>query len=258
MPRSFSSFPQVPCGTLGLLTLVALGCVSSDALDPDGSLLGGGGDGGLLDDTSSSSGLGGSGLGGTGANGSGGFGATPDTGGGIPTTGGGGDGGGPPSCGDGACANGEDCASCEEDCGPCPVCGDDVCEPNESCALCPEDCGACPCVADMFEPNNNSPNATDIALNADYCDLSVCASDVDWFEFNVTSSLTAEVSFSQLQGDLDLEIFSGITNQYVDGSYSADSDESVSLAGLPSGKYWARVYGKSGAQNFSYCIRVEP
>lgn len=249
-----------------LLALAFAGCVSSDALEPDGSLLGGGGNGGsFIDDSTSSSGLGGYGLGGYGANGSGGYGATPDTGGGIPTTGGfGGTGpgsggfGGSDPCGDGTCSASEDCDSCEADCGPCPVCGDDVCEPDELCELCPEDCGACPCVADAFEPNNNSPNATDVSLNVDYCDLSICTSDVDWFEFTVTGSLTAEITFSQLQGDLDLEIFSGITNQYIDGSYSGDSDESVSLAGLPAGKYWARAYGKSGAKNFSYCFRVEP
>ncbi len=251
-----------------LVGLLFTGCVSSDALEPDGSLLGGGGNGGsFIDDSSSSSGLGGSGLGGFGANGSGGFGATPDTGGGIPTTGGaGGSGTGPGSggsggsdpCGDGTCSGFEDCDSCEADCGPCPVCGDDVCEPNEACELCPEDCGACPCVADNFEPNNNSPNATDVSLNVDYCDLSICTSDVDWFEFTVTGSLSAEITFSQLQGDLDLEIFSGMTNQYIDGSYSSNDDESVSLAGLPAGKYWARAYGKSGSKNFSYCFRVEP
>ena len=232
--------------------------MSSDELDPDGSLLGGGGSGaGFIDDTSSSSGLGGAGSTPSGTGATGGFGATPDTGGGVPSTGGSGAGGTDP-CGDGACANGEDCDSCEADCGPCPVCGDDVCEPDEACALCPEDCGPCPCVADMFEPNNSSPNATNVSFNVDYCDLSICASDVDWFEFTVSGSLSAEITFSQLQGDLDLEIFSGITSQYVDGAYSADSNETVSLAGLPAGTYWARAYGKSGAQNFAYCFRVEP
>ncbi len=49
----------------------------------------------------------------------------------------------PARCGDGAClpADGEDCATCPADCGPC--CGDGACAPDENCATCPADC-ACP------------------------------------------------------------------------------------------------------------------
>src|SRR5205085_5059230 len=59
-------------------------------------------------------------------------------------------------CGDGECSvgQGENCHSCSQDCGDCPVCGDLICQvwhsqapfsdsEAESCALCPGDCGAC-------------------------------------------------------------------------------------------------------------------
>jgi len=54
-------------------------------------------------------------------------------------------GGATPSCGDGACASGESCSSCEADCGPCPAsCGDGTCGSGETCSNCASDCGDCP------------------------------------------------------------------------------------------------------------------
>ena len=52
-------------------------------------------------------------------------------------------------CGDGTCNTsvGENCATCQDDCGSCIVsCGDGMCDPTqgEACNTCPEDCSACP------------------------------------------------------------------------------------------------------------------
>ena len=46
-------------------------------------------------------------------------------------------------CGDGECQEGEDCATCVDDCGHC--CGDGVCEESrqEDCFTCQLDCGSC-------------------------------------------------------------------------------------------------------------------
>ncbi len=52
----------------------------------------------------------------------------------------------PDACGDGVCELGEDCSSCDQDCGTCttpPSCGDGVCDAGESCDSCPSDCGTC-------------------------------------------------------------------------------------------------------------------
>jgi hypothetical protein len=48
-------------------------------------------------------------------------------------------------CGDGNCDAGEDCSSCEADCGVCedPNCGDGNCDATESCSSCEADCGVC-------------------------------------------------------------------------------------------------------------------
>lgn len=162
-----------------------------------------------------------------------------------------------PACGDGACDTTEDCTTCDADCGPCAVCGDGDCGVGEDCELCFEDCGVCACAPDAFEPNGSSTLATPVSLGADYCDLSVCAGDFDWLEFDVNGTTTATITFLQAQGDLELEIYSATTINYVTGSYSADDDESVTLSGLPAGPYWARIYGDAGAENPAYCFRAD-
>ncbi len=46
-------------------------------------------------------------------------------------------------CGDGTCSTGEDCSTCEQDCGACETeyyCGDSICNSGEDCSYCPEDC----------------------------------------------------------------------------------------------------------------------
>jgi hypothetical protein len=163
-----------------------------------------------------------------------------------------------PMCGDRTCDDAtEDCASCPQDCGACSVCGDDVCSADEDCKTCYEDCGICVCKPDGLEANNSSLNASVAASGTDYCDLSVCSGDVDWFKFTVAHGFTAKILFAEGQGDLDLEIYQ---SQYLDGSYSADDDESVTLSGLAAGTYYARVYGKASAAiptNPDYCFRVD-
>jgi hypothetical protein len=163
-------------------------------------------------------------------------------------------------CGDGACqeAEGEGCDTCAEDCGSCPTCGDGVCsQPAEDCDVCFEDCGVCACEPDDLEPNGSSGAATLVAIGAEYADLSICAADVDWFEFPVNGTRTIAARFNVAEGDLDLEIYSGITGNYVTGSYSDDDDEEVVLSGVPSGTYWARVYGYQGDTNPDYALEVD-
>ena len=164
----------------------------------------------------------------------------------------------PLSCGDGSCDPGESCSDCPEDCGACSVCGDGTCSPDEDCDTCFEDCGVCACVPDTLEPNGSSGAAKPVSFGVDVCSLSVCAADVDWLEIPATSAFTATLTFFQGEGDLDLEIYSASTLDYVTGSYSASDDETVTLSGLPTSVYWARIYGKGGAENPDYCFRVDP
>ena len=159
-------------------------------------------------------------------------------------------------CGDGTCDASETCVTCDADCGSCPACGDGTCSATEDCDTCYEDCGVCACVDDGLEPNDGSGAAITLALDTDYCDLSICAGDVDWFEFAVNGTTTITVNFLQAEGDLELEIYSQTTGDYVTGAYSADDDEVLTLMGQPTGMYWARVYGDD-PENPDYCIRVD-
>lgn len=163
------------------------------------------------------------------------------------------------TCGDGACtaSEGESCDTCAADCGACPTCGDGVCsQPAENCDVCFEDCGVCACEPDDLEPNAGSGSAKPLTLNTEVTDLSICEGDFDWFSFGVNGTRTVAVSFNFAEGDLDLEIYSQASGSYVTGSYSDDDDEQVVLSGLPSGTYWARVYGYQGATNPQYAILV--
>lgn len=161
-------------------------------------------------------------------------------------------------CGDLSCdAPAETCSTCAEDCGACASCGDGACDGTEDCASCFQDCGVCACAADGQEPNNGSTSAKLLTTGVDHCMLSVCSGDVDWFKIPATTSFTATATFAQGQGDLDIEIYSGIDFGYVDGAYSHDDDESLTLSGLPNGAYFVRVYGYGGAENPDYCVRVD-
>ncbi|MBM4344531.1 MAG: hypothetical protein FJ100_14290 [Deltaproteobacteria bacterium] len=81
-------------------------------------------------------------------------------------------------CGDSFCADEEDCASCEYDCGPCKtVCGDGKCATGESCATCAKDCGGCAgeCGNGYCDPTENCATcAKDCGTCAPGCGNGAC------------------------------------------------------------------------------------
>jgi hypothetical protein len=95
------------------------------------------------------------------------------------SSGGGGGGGGgtidpDPYCGDNVCtATVEDCTTCSQDCGICPIteyCGDNICtSTNENCTTCSQDCGICEATSQLaaqssFSKQTETPVAS--AANA--------------------------------------------------------------------------------------------
>jgi hypothetical protein len=76
-------------------------------------------------------------------------------------------------CGDGQC-NGENCASCPQDCGGVCVCGDGKCD-GEDCASCSQDCGVCPPMPDCPHSVCFVGSPLDTAVCFDPCVMQVCA-----------------------------------------------------------------------------------
>jgi hypothetical protein len=70
-----------------------------------------------------------------------------------------------PVCDDGTCSGGEDCITCQSDCGACATCSDGTCDAGEDCNSCQSDCGACPppaCDADgVCESGEDCNNCAD-------------------------------------------------------------------------------------------------
>ncbi|MFO0881206.1 MAG: SdrD B-like domain-containing protein [Gemmataceae bacterium] len=71
------------------------------------------------------------------------------------------------------------------------------------------------------------------------------ASDEDWFSLELTSAATIDhkvrIDFSQIQGDLTLELYS--STELLARSATVASFEQISLAGLTPGVYFVRVFG---------------
>ena len=88
------------------------------------------------------------------------------------------DAGGPVTCGNGACDNGENCSTCQADCGQCPAgCGNGVCDNGENCSTCQDDCGQCPttCGNSLCETGENcSTCQADCGQCPSSCGNNVC------------------------------------------------------------------------------------
>jgi hypothetical protein len=87
-------------------------------------------------------------------------------------------------CGNGSCEPdlGEECSSsCLEDCGECSVCGDGVCADDEDCYLCPEDCeypATCPENDGCIIWGN--PGCAECECQECVCDQDSTCCDVAW------------------------------------------------------------------------------
>lgn len=89
-----------------------------------------------------------------------------------------------PGCGDGFCADGEDCNSCPADCGTCSVdCGNGTCQSSlgENCYSCPADCGYCPGAYSCCTAHPD-PGCIDDVVESCVCDFAPWCCDGTWDE----------------------------------------------------------------------------
>ncbi|WP_017715519.1 pre-peptidase C-terminal domain-containing protein [Kamptonema formosum] len=114
---------------------------------------------------------------------------------------------------------------------------------------------------DRYEENDSSESAADLGSLTgvtSFEDLVIQSGDDDWFSFTTTGtggfSDALTIDFWGAEGDLDLELLDANGNS-VGGSFGAGDSETVSLADLPAGEYFAHVYGFAGASN-NYTLTV--
>lgn len=117
---------------------------------------------------------------------------------------------------------------------------------------------------DNLEPNDSLATAHDFGtMNTTwrgYQWLSIDKpNDVDYFKFTTTETSLpgtyVQIQFSNAQGSLGLDLLDGSGKPIV-SSNGVHDNQQVSLAGLPAGTYYAKVYGINGSTNPNYFIKV--
>lgn len=114
--------------------------------------------------------------------------------------------------------------------------------------------------------NDSRDNAVDLGTlsgpGTRYDALSIHrAGDVDWFRFDTaatgTSADTVAITFATTDGDLTLTLYDS-TGFALGRSATGTDNESLSLAGLPAGTYYAEVSGATAAAvNASYALTID-
>ncbi len=117
--------------------------------------------------------------------------------------------------------------------------------------------------ADRFEPNDTFQTATPLTVPngvATFQDLNIhLTGNSDWYSFSYVGDATAthfvSANFTHFLGDLDIELYDAQGTK-IRASASIRDQELISLAGLPSGTYFLRVLGNSGAVNPNYSLEL--
>ena len=118
---------------------------------------------------------------------------------------------------------------------------DPVVDPNPDAALVD---GRLDAGVDQFEPNDSTDQARDVIAGA--YDLSIMpATDNDFFRIvsGGTADVTAVITFSNAEGDLDLRFRNASTMTVLATSAGSTTDsETISLRALPPDTYYLQVY----------------
>ena len=118
-----------------------------------------------------------------------------------------------------------------------------------------------PIAADRFEVNNTRARATrlgQIVATSEVAGLTLTRKDVDFYSFSLLAPGTATsdvvVSFENALGDIDVELLNS-AGRVLRLANGTDNSERLSLADLPAGNYFLRVFGYRGVANPAYSIR---
>ncbi|MDY0063169.1 MAG: pre-peptidase C-terminal domain-containing protein, partial [Myxococcota bacterium] len=105
------------------------------------------------------------------------------------------------------------------------------------------------CTDDRLEENDTAATATPLAAG-ELADLAICAGDLDWFSFVLPARGTAdlELSFSHVDGDLDLYLVDAAGEWILAFSNGEGDEESISYTSEAGGSFFAVVEGYAGAE----------
>jgi hypothetical protein len=138
------------------------------------------------------------------------------------------------------------------------ACDNLMCEPAETSwsftAYAPGDEG---CADDRDEPNNSAAEATFLPEDSVIEGLTICPGDEDWFTLELGEDEAVDVlmAHTQINGDLDLEVYASDRETRIDQSATTLNDEIVSVETGVAGKYYFRVFGQPNSYDLLYFIR---
>lgn len=117
---------------------------------------------------------------------------------------------------------------------------------------------------DNLEPNDDFDNATLLGQNGNISSLSgltIHPDDSDFFKFTTTSPSTVgnslSIEFEHAQGDLQLELYEEGSTTPLQTSQSTTNNETISLAELEAGTYYAKVVGNSDSIANNYQLHLD-
>src|SRR5262249_23362531 len=120
-----------------------------------------------------------------------------------------------------------------------------------------------PVIADGFEPNDTLGTAAELGVWQGFqtaSGFSIHPSDVDYLRFETLTTGGANdyagISFSNAQGDIDLELLDA-DGGHLASSLGTGGSEQISLDGQPAGTYYMRVFGAGSATNRSYAVNIQ-
>jgi hypothetical protein len=118
--------------------------------------------------------------------------------------------------------------------------------------------GAIGCPSDdPFEPNNDTSSATELFAPLDEAIGAICGNDDFYFAtLNNGCTFNATLSFTNAEGDLDLELDDESGNQLAISQGSTDTEQISFVATSDLQLVYVRVFGFSGASN-TYRLHVD-
>jgi Cys-rich repeat protein len=112
------------------------------------------------------------------------------------------------------------------------------------------------CQDDAREPNDSAAQASGIGDGT--VTLTACAGSDDWFRFTAQAggSISATISFTHTQSDLNLFLYQSDGVTILDSSQGATNQESVSASAPVSGEYLLRVSSNSQEGGAAYTMTL--